>query len=207
MKNLRQLHEDVPANHYDKSIKKNLFQRYWHNRRFYEITKVIIPVKGSYLDVGCHGGNFTQKVIQKIESKDVYGIDISTRAINYIKRRIPYGKFRVASAEKLPFESNVFDAVFCLEVLEHIDDPIAALKEIKRVLKKSGYALVLVPSDSLLFRLIWLFWNLRYPVWRHTHVNSFTNDSLEKLLRWIKFKIVFSKTFNFGMLKLVMVRK
>ena len=43
-KSLLEIHEDVPAEHYDVGIKRNLFQKYWHFRRFKEILKVIKPV-------------------------------------------------------------------------------------------------------------------------------------------------------------------
>lgn len=206
-KTLIEMHEDVPANHYDLSIKRNLFQKYWHSRRFAEILKVIRPVKGPTLDIGCHSGTFTQKILTKVETSKIYGIDISASAISLIKKRIPDGNFQMGDAKKLPYNSNFFSAVFCLEMLEHVDNPIMVLKEIKRVLHKRGYCVILIPTDNSLFRIIWFLWTLYYPVWRHTHVQSFKNQKLENILNLIGFKISFRKTFNLGMLKILVLEK
>ena len=203
MKTLLEIHEDVPADHYDKGLKHNLFQKFWHSRRFHEVSKVVKEVKGPFIDIGCHAGTFTEQILRKINSKKVYGVDLSPSAIALASKKIPHGKFKIADGAKLPFKSNFFEAAFCLEMLEHVDNPVEVLKEIKRVLKKGGYLVLLVPTDSYLFRFIWFVWTLYYPVWRHAHVQSFRSDSLEKLLKKLKFKKITIKKFNFGMLKLV----
>ena len=63
-KTLLQIHEDVHADHYDKGLKTNLFQKIWHERRFSEVRKVIRPVGGKVLDIGCHGGTFTEVILE-----------------------------------------------------------------------------------------------------------------------------------------------
>ena len=206
-KTLLEIHEDVPADHYDQGIQKNLFQKYWHWRRFTEVLKILEPLDGPILDVGCHSGTFTQKLLTKLKTKKVYGIDVSPSAIDLAKKRLPFGQFQVADVAKLPFGDNFFEAVFCLEILEHIDDPIAALREIDRVLKKNGNLYILVPSDNKLFKIIWSLWTISYPHWRHAHVQSYSKASLEKLLEEIGFRIIKVKIFNAGMLKLIVCRK
>lgn len=202
-KTLLEFHEDVPADHYDLAIANNIFQKYWHLRRFTEVDKFVTAVEGKVLDIGCHGGLFTSRLRKRIGSGKIYGIDISANAIKKAGERIPGGSFRVADAEYLPFKNNFFNAVFCLEVLEHVDHPEEVLSEIKRVLKSGGYGIILVPTDNLLFRMTWFLWNLKYKVWTHTHVQSFTNSKLENLIKKNGFKIVSLKTFHLGMLKLV----
>lgn len=206
-KSLVEIHEDVPADHYDQGIKRNLFQKFWHSRRFTEVLKKIRSVNGPILDVGCHSGTFTKKIIEKLNNKQIYGVDISNRAIDLAKEKMPYGHFEVASAEDLPFNENFFEAVFCLEVLEHVDDPKKVLSEIKRVLKKEGYVIFLVPSDNKLFKIIWFLWTLYYPVWRHAHVQSFSGSILEDFISSMRFKIEEVENFNLGMLKLIVARK
>src|SRR5437868_3362364 len=149
-KTLQEIHEDVPAEHYDRGIKRNVFQKFWHSQRFKKVTSVVKPVDGPFLDVGCHAGTFTSKILKNIKSKKVYGIDISPEAIRLAQKRIPYGKFRVGNAEELPYKSDFFEAVFCLEMLEHVDDPQAVLSEIRRVMKKGGYGVILVPLENRL---------------------------------------------------------
>lgn len=206
-KTLLEIHEDVAANHYDRGIKRNLFQRYWHSRRFAEVRNVIKPVNGPILDIGCHSGTFTKKILEKIKTKEVYGIDISSSAIKRAKLRIPFGHFEIGDAVNLPFQSNFFVTVFCLEVLEHVDNPEKVLSEIKRVLKKNGDVVILVPSDSRLFKIVWFLWTMYYPVWRHAHVQSFADGNLESLISKSGLNLEKVKTFNLGMLKLVVARK
>lgn len=50
-----------------------------------------------------------------------------------------------ADIHKLPFADNSFDVVLCNHVLEHVDDDILAMREINRVLKTGGYAILQVP--------------------------------------------------------------
>lgn len=206
-KTLLEIHEDVPADHYDQGIKRNLFQKYWHWRRFNEVSKLVEPVEGPILDLGCHSGTFTSVVLAKAKTRQVYGIDISPSAIKLATKRIPYGEFKVADASKLPFEDNFFEAVYCLEMLEHVDDPIMVLEEIKRVLKRGGKLFVLVPSDNKLFKIIWFLWTMYYPHWRHAHVQSYNKEVLEKVIKQLGFKILKVKTFNLGMLKLIVCQK
>jgi SAM-dependent methyltransferase len=47
--------------------------------------------------------------------------------------------------QAMPFSENQFDVVLCNHVLEHVDDDGAAMKEIKRVLKSGGFAILQVP--------------------------------------------------------------
>lgn len=48
---------------------------------------------------------------------------------------------------QIPLDANRFDVVFCNHVMEHVDDPIQCMKEIFRVMKKGGWAILQVPQD------------------------------------------------------------
>lgn len=206
-KNLLQLHEDISPEHYDVGIKINLFQRLWHYRRFKEVLKIANSGVERMCDIGCHSGLFTERIIKVIRPKEVYGLDISPNAIEKAQKRISIGHFVVGDAHKLPFKSDFFDLVCCLEMLEHVDYPQQVLKEIHRILKKGGEVILLVPTNSFLFEVIWFLWNLRHPVWKHVHVQKFTGRTLEKMSQDLRFKVVATKTFNLGMLKIVKLEK
>ncbi len=206
-KTLLKIHEDVSADHYDRGIKYNLFQKLWHLRRFREVLKVVRKVKGPVLDVGCHSGTFTNIILSRLKNKNIYGIDVSSRAIAMAKKRLPFGTFKVADAHNLPFKDNFFEEVFCLEVLEHVTSPEQVLGEIRRVLKKGRYAIFLVPIENSLFKFVWFLWTLYYHHWRHAHVQSFSGEMLEEYLKKVGFKIIQVKMFNLNMLKLVVCQK
>ncbi len=55
----------------------------------------------------------------------------------------------VSDITSIPVEDGSFDAVMCTEVLEHVPDPVAALKELNRVLKHGGFLLITAPFASL----------------------------------------------------------
>ena len=118
--------------------------------------------------------------------------------------------FFVGDAHNLNFKNQEFNAIFILEVLEHVHDPLVVLKEARRILKKNGYGVFLVPSDNLLFRIVWFLWLHFYPrgwVWRDTHIQTYRNSYLPKICKKAGFKVEISKKFNLGMLHLVKVRK
>lgn len=206
-RNLVELHENVSADHYDTGIRNNIFQRVWHFTRFRALSKMMEPVDGKILDIGCHSGLCTEKIISWTHPTEVHGIDLSAKAIEKARKRIKNGKFIVGDAEKLPYDRNYFDAVYCIEMLEHVDFPDQVLRQIHRILKKGKYAVILIPTDNLLFQVIWFIWNIRHPVWKHVHVQSFKGDALEKLSREIGFEVDKVKSFNLGMLKIVRLVK
>lgn len=49
----------------------------------------------------------------------------------------------------IPVESNTFDVIMCIEVLEHVEDPLPALAELNRILKKGGKLILTAPFNSL----------------------------------------------------------
>ncbi|KKU08919.1 MAG: hypothetical protein UX13_C0054G0001, partial [Candidatus Woesebacteria bacterium GW2011_GWB1_45_5] len=166
------LHEGVPANWYYQSLKVDPFQKYWHKRRFEEVSAVLEPVKGKILDIGCADGMFSKVIFDKTKAKELIGMDVLASSINWAEKHWAKSKgmkFFVGDAHNLKFESGTFDAVVALEVLEHVENPVEVLKEIKRTLKKGGYGVFLVPSDNDLFKIVWFLWLHFYPrgwVWK-----------------------------------------
>lgn len=141
------------------------------------------------------------------------GIEAVPSSVDWARKhwkKIKGMRFEVGDAHQLRFKFNSFDAVFCLEVLEHVNSPRKVLQEFRRVLKKGGYGIFLVPSDSFLFRAIWFLWLNFYPrgwVWRETHIQTYRNNYLPRICRQAGFKIEKEKKFMLGMLHAVKVRK
>ena len=208
-----ELHEHVPPNWYYQSLRVDPLQRYWHRRRFEEISKLIEPVKGTVLDIGCADGMFSKVILDKSKAQKLVGIDVLKTSIAWANKHWAKGgkmKFMVKDAHKLDFASSSFDAVVALEVLEHVHKPLEVLKEVKRVLKKGGYGIFLVPSDDLLFRVVWFLWLHFYPrgwVWRETHIQTYRSGYLPVICKKAGFKIEVDRKFILGMLHVVKVRK
>lgn len=207
-----ELHENVPPNWYYESLKVDPFQRYWHKRRFEEVTK-IAEKADNVLDVGCADGMFSKVVLDATGAKKLTGLDVIKSSVDWAKKhwkRNKKMKFMVGDAHNLKFKTGTFDAVFIMEVLEHVEDPIKVLKGVKRVMKKGGYGIFLVPSDNNLFKVVWWIWLHFYPrgwVWRDTHIQTYRGDYLPVACKKAGFQIEVDKKFNLGMLSLVKVRK
>jgi len=205
------LHRNVPPDWYKRGINENIFQRFWHHRRFSEIKKLIEPTGGKILDIGCADGTLTKIILDYSKANLVIGIDILPSSISFAKKRFTGNKklkFMVADAENLSFEKEEFDAIFCFDSIEHFLKPEKVLREIRRVLKKGGYLLILVHTNSLLFRAIWFFWeNTRGWIWKGTHINDFSKNGLRKMIASAGFKNLDEKKFMLGMYRLIKARE
>lgn len=205
-KHLDKVHREVPGNYYHEALRTNIFQRFWHSQRINTI-KEVLPKNSvdNILDVGCHGGRLTIELKKKFPKAKIYGIDISNNAILFAKKKYKNISFVIDRAEKLSFQSSTFDLVTCFEVLEHVPQPNKVLEEIKRVLKKNGHVLILVPSENILFRVIWYLWTRLGPgrVWHHTHVQKFDNNKMDELIEKNGFEIKKRKLFMLHMLLLI----
>lgn len=208
-----ELHKDVPANWYNESLRVDSLQRFWHKTRFKEVSNIIDKVNGQILDIGCNDGTFSKVILDKSGAKKIIGIDVIKKTVDWANHHYQKNgkmQFRVADAHKLPFKADTFDAVFALEVLEHVFNPVKVLTDVKRVMKKGAYAVFLVPSDNLLFRIIWYFWLKFYPrgkIWRDTHIQTYRDNYLVKVSKKAGFKILVDHKFLLGMLHLVKVKK
>ncbi len=210
---LEELHGNVPPDWYFASIKRNLLQRYWHYRRFKKISELAEPVAGKVLDIGSADGVFSKVILDSTHAKSLIGIDFLKNSVDWANKhwaKTGKMKFYTGDAHKLKFPNSSFDAAFALEVLEHVSDPLAVFKEIKRVLKKDGYAIFLVPSDNFLFSGIWWivtnFWWAR--IWQDCHVQSFSKKNpLSKVVRKSGLKVEVDEKFILGMLNVVKARK
>lgn len=206
------LHEQVPPNWYYDSLKKSFLQSIWHKTRFTNVKKVSQLAK-NVLDVGCADGVFTNVILKATNAKKIVGLDVVKTSVSWAKKHWKKNKkmkFLVGDAHDLPFENNTFDAVYCLEALEHVLNPVKVLTEFKRVMKKDGFGVFLVPSDNSLFKIIWWLWLHFHPrgwVWRETHIQTYRDNYLAVACRKVGFEIEKNIKFNLRMLNLVRVRK
>lgn len=209
---LYQNHNKVPPDYYDKAINNNILQRFWHHQRYYQVNNYFrfnkIKPK-EILDIGCHGGKFTNEVWKLFPKAKISAIDISSNAINYAKKKYPQINFINARAEKIPFNKITFDLITCFEVLEHLPNPEIVVNNIYDLLKNKGLFLIMVPSENLLFKFIWFFWTKLGPgrVWKEVHLQKYNHQKLENLLLKNNFKKISTMKFIFGMLSLISCSK
>ena len=109
------------------------------------------------LDVGCGTGFGTEGLLRHAD--DVHGLDQSAHQLG--KAFEKFGardrvKFYRGDAERLPFKDGAFDAVWSSGSIEYWPEPVAALREFRRVVEPGGRVLVVGPDypESELFRRV-----------------------------------------------------
>ncbi len=127
------------------------------------------------LDIGCGHGVYGKELIKK--DYEYIGIEANGE---YVKEASRHVDARLMRAEKLDFPDKSIDTVIMFEVLEHLEDPYAALEEIVRVTRKN--VLISVPNIGPMVDCV------EYNVVMHhflesTHVNFFTSGMLKRFLK------------------------
>lgn len=102
--------------------------------RFYERLRSVVEPLGaeSVLDAGCGEGETLARLAGALPGR-VAAVDVSEEAVQFTARRHPSVEVARESVHDLPYPDDAFDLVLCLEVLEHLEDPAAALTELTRV--------------------------------------------------------------------------
>jgi SAM-dependent methyltransferase len=129
-------------------------------------------VFGDVLEVGCGEGRGIDLIINKASS--YVALDKIESALAVLREKYPQGKF--ISGNIPPFAGiadHSFDRVFSFQVIEHIKDDVAFLKEINRVLKPGGVALLTTPNRPL---------SLSRNPW---HIREYTSVELTQLAKTI----------------------
>lgn len=128
------------------------------------------PISIRILDIGCGTGANLEMLSQFGEAE---GVDVSDDALQFCQEK----GLRVQKglAEKLPFQDETFDITTALDVIEHLDDDIAGLKEMFRVTRRGGYSLIFVPA------FMWL-WGVQDDISHHRtrYTRSQIIERLEK---------------------------
>lgn len=112
-----------------------------------DICRNLPTEKPRILDVGCGTGANLEMLGQ---FGDAEGVDVSSAALSFCSER-GLNNVRLGEAEQLPFDDRSFDLVTGLDVVEHLDDDVAGLSEMHRVLRPGGRALLFVPA----FMFLW----------------------------------------------------
>ncbi len=141
------------------------------------------------LDIGCGGGYVSKELSDRFKCK-IIGCDTSIEAISFANEnnKMKNSNFIVASATKLPFESDSVDAVVCVGVLEHILDVEIALSEIRRVLKPHG-KLVVITSNYYSVMYIDRIIKQILGVWKYGYQKNWSPKKFSELLLNKGFKI------------------
>src|SRR5262245_16044731 len=129
---------------------------WWHTGRrkilasFVEdICRQVTDRRPRILDVGCGTG---ANLLMLSKYGDAEGVDVSEDALAFCRER-GLEKVKLGAGEELPYEDGTFDLVTAFDVVEHMDDDLAGLSEMRRVLRPGGRVLLFVPAFMFLWGL------------------------------------------------------
>ena len=105
------------------------------------------------LDAGCGTGGLIRRLTSRHTAWRWTGIDVEPLACELARQRVEGTEIREASVMMLPFGDASFDAVVSADVLYHVDDDAAALREFFRVLRPGGVVVINVPA----YRWLWSY--------------------------------------------------
>src|SRR6185436_7595548 len=128
------------------------------------------------LDVGCGTGANLEMLS---EFGVAEGVDVSPEALSFCQAR-GLEKVKLGAAEALPYDNNSFDLATGLDVVEHLDDDLAGLKEMRRVLRRDGRALLFVPAFMFL-------WGVQDDISHHRR--RYTLEQLKRVMRESGFEV------------------
>jgi SAM-dependent methyltransferase len=128
------------------------------------------------LDVGCGTGANLEMLSQFGEAE---GVDVAAEALAFCRAR-GLENVRQGEAESLPYEDSAFDLVTGLDVVEHLDDDLAGLEEMRRVLRREGRALLFVPAFMFL-------WGVQDDI--SNHRRRYTLDGLKQMVTQAGFEV------------------
>lgn len=129
---------------------------------------------GNLLDVGCAAG-FSLKIAREKGWK-VNGVEISKVASHYAKDKFGLDVFQ-GTLEEARYPNNYFDLIIAYSIIEHTPDPLAFLKEVKRIIKDDGIFVLATPDIGS-----WLG-SRRFQYKPREHLYYFNRDTIARMLR------------------------
>jgi ubiquinone/menaquinone biosynthesis C-methylase UbiE len=150
------------------------------------------------LDIACGTGEFERMVLAEHSTQQIVGVDISEQMLAIAQQKLhtfPNVSFEIANVSALPFADQSFDVVVCANAFHYFDNPAAAVKEMKRVLKPSGRLVILDwCRDFLLCQICDVLLKLVDPA----HQQCYTQDEFHHLLTTSGFEIERAQRVRFS---------
>jgi SAM-dependent methyltransferase len=162
-------------------------RHWWYRGRRVVIERVVealgLPAHARILDAGCGSG---RNMVELARHGRVTGVELSEASVELARAR-DMGEVVAGSVLDMPFDDGSFDLAVSLDVVEHLDDDLAALRELRRIVRPGGALLVTVPAYQ------WL-WS-GHDVINH-HRRRYTRRSLQRAAEGAGWQQVRTTYFN-----------
>ena len=182
------------AGSYDTGIVSIFFKEC--NRKICQLINLQDGMK--LLDVGCGTGSLLKALSGFGKELNLYGVDVSPEMIRAARRKLKDEKhieLHEGSAADLPFESNSFDYVVCMNSLHHHPNPKQSLFEMTRVLKPRGVMIVMDGFVDSTVRKI--FSRIANVLRNEGKVQRFKREELQSIFRSLGYDSITQQTFLF----------
>ena len=162
-------------------------KHWWYRGRRQVLERVIaaleLPAGARILDAGCGSG---RNMVELARRGAVTGVELSDTSVALARARHA-GEVIAGSVTEMPFADDSFDLATCLDVIEHLEDDLAALRELRRVVAPAGSLLVTVPAYQ------WL-WSGHDEI--NHHFRRYTRSSLQRTAEQAGWRQVRTTYFN-----------
>jgi ubiquinone/menaquinone biosynthesis C-methylase UbiE len=166
-----------------------------------------VGLQGRVLDVGCGDGALCEALRERSRRAGhgspqgdggtgsgsggrggpwIMGTDLAVRRVERARSRVPWLPVLQSSIYELPFADRAFPLVLCTDLLEHLDDPDRAVRELARV--SSRHVLITVPFCITIEKTLCPHCGKDYFLYGHQH--SFGVEGVEKLARQAGLRVV-----------------
>jgi SAM-dependent methyltransferase len=162
-------------------------RHWWYRGRRSVLEGVVaglhLPARARILDAGCGSG---RNMVDLSSHGAVTGIELSDVSVQVARAR-DVGDVIAGSVLQMPFDSDSFDLAASLDVIEHLEDDLGALRELRRVVAPGGSLLVTVPAYP------WL-WSGHDEI--NHHYRRYTRRSLQRVAEQAGWQQIRTTHFN-----------
>lgn len=133
---------------------------------------------GKLLDVGCAYGYFVE--LAQNAGFDAYGFDPSTYAVSQARKLVGKNRIQEGTISEVRYKENSYDVITLFDVFEHLQDPVADLKKLRKLLKPDGIIVIATGNaQSLAAKMFGRRWTFYIPP---QHLSFFTKPNLQTFL-------------------------
>ena len=138
--------------------------RYWEMQKYFK--------GGNFLDLGVFNSPLIIELKKRFKSSEFIGLDHCEEVLRELQERHPEVRYLTGDVMAIPFKDGYFDYVVAGELIEHLEDPVAFIKESMRTLKGGGVFSLSTPKEE----------NDKERFVSHEHIWSFDEQDIKKLL-------------------------
>ncbi len=111
------------------------------------------PTPRRVMEIGCGTGFVLQGIAEAFPQAELAGSDVLVSGLSHAQQRVPGATLFQMDARRIPFRDH-FDAIGAFDVIEHIEEDEAVLREMRRALRPGGTLLLTVPQHPWLWSAV-----------------------------------------------------